>query len=519
MQTTDYAGLNVDDQRILNECEKHVLNSMPFMAQENLKNLFTKYPQNPNVIAVFARSCIDNLEKAKSIIKDSAFDDFAIQLVLMEIHLLNKDESSAYSVFKNIKEKWPSNFLTNCYEVIFCCYIFNTKKLKQYLDKAKNILETIDAPTTLFEEKCNQYVHILCEWVVSANQSIGLLNIAPYWKKFTESIFEYGKEYLEEQQRIIEAKKAEEQKRKEEEERNAAEMCKKAAEEKARQEFAEMQRAQEIARLKEEEATRLSKEQEKQKAARFLNGFGISLGSFKDERDGNEYKTITIGTQTWMIEPLRYVESDGLCSLDKCVEKRESGDHFLFLYTWAAMNCRKINKLSPVWTLSKIIAFLGVVLATYMLMIFLNVIIDFSEFEYKVFSYIGGGILFVAIAKSWYNFFETKNYSIISKTIAPKGWKIPTIKDLKFLAEYLKKYTIRNSDVNDIDISLGILANTVLFRRRFWLSDIIKDYGSEYYGLFHPSRMNDSFISCKSIEEYQKTSKNNDMLPIICIKK
>ena len=58
---------------------------------------------------------------------------------------------------------------------------------------------------------------------------------------------------------------------------------------------------------------------EKQKAARFLNGFGISLGSFKDERDGNEYKTITIGTQTWMIEPLRYVESDGLCSLDKCV--------------------------------------------------------------------------------------------------------------------------------------------------------------------------------------------------------
>ena len=59
---------------------------------------------------------------------------------------------------------------------------------------------------------------------------------------------------------------------------------------------------------------------------------GISYGTLKDSRDGKTYKTIVIGTQTWMAENLNYETINSYCYKDSAGYCSKYGR----LYTWAA---------------------------------------------------------------------------------------------------------------------------------------------------------------------------------------
>lgn len=82
-------------------------------------------------------------------------------------------------------------------------------------------------------------------------------------------------------------------------------------------------------------------------------------GNFIDSRDGKEYKTVTIGTQTWMAENLAYKTNNGCWVYN---DDEQNVTTYGYLYNWetAKNSCPADWHLPSDAEWSKLIAYLGV---------------------------------------------------------------------------------------------------------------------------------------------------------------
>ena len=149
----------------------------------------------------------------------------------------------------------------------------------------------------------------------------------------------------------------------------------------------------------------------------------IELGQITDERDGQIYKTVKIGEQTWMAENLNYDDSISQCynnELDNCTKYGR-------LYSWdATMNCR----------------------------------------------------LFESIGDCYQHHYNNYELGIVSRGICPIGWHIPSDRELSNISALIHKNSNAiksnygwNNDKNGYDIlGLNILpAGSYTLNKNLWI--------------------------------------------------
>lgn len=122
----------------------------------------------------------------------------------------------------------------------------------------------------------------------------------------------------------------------------------------------------------------------------------IKYGSFTDQRDGSEYKTITLGNQTWMAENLRYMPQ---VHSYRDMSRYESR-YYVYSYDGTDVNAAK------------------------------KYVLDSNDSRYNS--------LGDYKSESIYSTFGVLYNETAAATASPDGWRLPTMSDFEELWRYLK---------------------------------------------------------------------------------
>lgn len=310
-------GLTDADKIELEQCQKNLLEGK-YDEIEKIKAIYNEHPDNPDVLACYIRSIArsddyDN-DKVEKWINQLEYDNKVAQMTLVEFALMKENLPKANQLIEIAKKKWPFDYLVTCYEIILYCLFVNKKQRFEYLPKIHDALVNLGKSGNTFEESCGKFTKYLYDWIANwkngedddeVDQYVDPENFYldvdnklfdSYWKKLW--VFNHSAKF---------------------------ETQKKKAEDAIIADFKDLEKSS------------------------LLKKANVEFDSFTDNRDSNIYKTIKIGNQTWMLNPLCYVEQTGLCSIGQGVDDNRDRNSDFFAqntYTWAVMMKQKSNKIT-----------------------------------------------------------------------------------------------------------------------------------------------------------------------------